>query len=90
MTTKGTHVNRDSSLRNAYKPFLNFKTALYCSGLVMKLFNNSRKVFKTEIITVKLKASLLLTVLLYICPLTFLTEVLRLSGSPSVVSIAFP
>ena len=26
---------------NTYKLFLNFKTALYCSTLVMKLFNNS-------------------------------------------------
>ena len=39
---------------------LYFKVALYSSTLVIKLLNNSRKLFKAEIITyvaVKLKAS---------------------------------
>ena len=38
--------------------FYNFKTALYSSAIVMKGFSNSRKLFKAEIITVKLKDSL--------------------------------
>ena len=42
----------------------------------MKLFNNSRELFQTKNITVKLKASLLLNALLHIRKLTFLTEVL--------------
>ena len=33
----------------------NFKTALYSSAVVMKDFNSSRKFFKAEIVTVKLK-----------------------------------
>ena len=40
--------------------FYNFKMALYSSAVVMKGFNSSRMLFKAEIITVKLKASLLL------------------------------
>ena len=43
----------------------------------MKLFNSSRKLY-AEIITVKLKASLLLKVPLHIHPLTFITEALCL------------
>ena len=64
--------------------------ALYSSAVVMKGFNSSRKLFKAEIITVKLKASLLLNALLRICPLTFINEVLRLSDSPFVASTASP
>ena len=49
MTSKGTHMNWDSLLRNvysnAYKSFFNLKTALYSSALVMKIFNSSRKLF---------------------------------------------
>ena len=63
--------------------------ALYFNVLVMKLFNNSRKLFQAEII-VKLKASLLLNVSLCIHLLTILTEALHLSGSPSVASTASP
>ena len=40
MISKESHVNRDSSLKmhnNACKLFLNFKTALYASALVIKL-----------------------------------------------------
>ena len=62
--------------------FYNFKMALYYSAVVMKGFNNSRKLFLAEIITVKLKASLLLNASLRIRPLTFINETLRLSGSP--------
>ena len=64
--------------------------ALYSSTLVMKLFNNSRKLFYAEIINVKPKAILLLNASLCIHPLTFLTEVLHLSGSPSVISTVSP
>ena len=44
----------------------------------MKGFNISRKLFQAEIITVKLKAILLLNALLRIRPLTFINEALRL------------
>ena len=54
---------------------LNFKTALYSNALVMKPFNNSRKLFQTKITITKPKASLLLNALLCIRPLTFITEV---------------
>ena len=54
----------------------------------MKGFNSSRKLFYTEIITVKLKAYLLLNALLRIRPLTFINEVLRLSSGPFVASTA--
>ena len=56
----------------------------------MKGFTSSRKLFQAEIITVKLKASLLLNALLRIRPLIFINEVLRLSGSPFVASTASP
>ena len=56
----------------------------------MKGFNIGRKVFKVKIITVKLKASLLLTAPLRIRPLTSINEVLRVSGSPFVASTASP
>ena len=46
--SKESHVNGDSSLRNAYKLFLNFDKTALSSTLVMKLFNNSRKLFETE------------------------------------------
>ena len=70
---------------NTYILFLNFKVALYSSALAIKLFNYIvESCFK--IITVKLKASLLLNTLLCIRPLTFITEVLHLSSSPSVAS----
>ena len=64
--------------------------ALYSSALVVKLFNNSRKLFYAKIITVKPKDSLLLNALLHICTLTFLTEVLCPSGSPYVASTTSP
>ena len=63
---------------------------LYSSAVVMKGFNISRKLFYTKIITVKLKASLLLNGLLCIRPLIFINEVLRLSGSPFVASTTSP
>ena len=56
----------------------------------MKGFTSSRKLFYAEIITVKLKVSLLLNVSLRICPLTFINEALRLLGSPFVASTASP
>ena len=64
--------------------------ALYFSGIVMKGFNSSRKLFEAETITVKLKASLLLNVSLCIHPLTFINEALCLSGSPFVASTVSP
>ena len=75
---------------NAYNFFNNFKTTLYSSAVVMKGFTSSIKLFYAEIITVELKVSLLLNVPLHICPLTFINEVLRLSGSPFVASTASP
>ena len=51
---------------------------LYSRALVIYLVNNKRKLFNAEIITVNLKASLLLNALLCICKLTFITEVLHL------------
>ena len=66
---------------NAYKFFLSFKTALYFSTLLLT-------VVQREIISVKLKGSLLLNTLLHICPLTFIIKVPQLSGNPSVASIA--
>ena len=65
--------------------FYNFKTALYYSAKLMKGFNISRK---SEIITVKLKVSLLLNALLSIHPFTFINEALHLSGSLFVASTA--
>ena len=62
--------------------------SLYSNALVMKLL--VRKFFQAKIITVKLKAGLLLNASLHICPLTFITEVLHLLGSPSVASTASP
>ena len=56
----------------------------------MKGFNSSRKLFKAKIITVKLKANLLLNASLRIRPLTFINEALRLSGSPFVASTMSP
>ena len=56
----------------------------------MKGFTNSRKLFLAEIITVKLKASLLLNALLRIRPLTFINEALSLLGSPFVASTTSP
>ena len=52
----------------------------------MKSFNSSRKLFKAEIVAVKLKAGLLLNASLCIRTLTFINEVLRLSGSTFVAS----
>ena len=77
---------------NTYKLFLNFKTALYSSAVVVKSFNSSsyRKLFKAKIATVKLKAGLLLNASLYIRPLTFINGVLCLSGSAFVSSIVSP
>ena len=43
-----------------------------------------------EIVTVKLKAGLLLNVLLFICLLTFINEALRLSGGPFLASAVSP
>ena len=66
--------------------FYNIKTALYSSAVVMKDFNSSRKLFLAEIVTVELKAGLLLNASLRIRPLTFINEALHLSGSPFVAS----
>ena len=49
----------------------NFKMALYSTALVTKLYKSSRKLY-AEIITVKLKATLLLNASLYFHPLTFI------------------
>ena len=68
--------------------FLNLLTALYSTALVMKLFNNSRKLFHAEIIIVKLKASLLLNALLHIHPLTSITKTLCLVATVSVLSVS--
>ena len=75
---------------NANKLFLNFKTALYSSAVVVKGFNSRRKLFYAEIVTVKLKAGLLLNASLRICPLTFINGALRLSGSSFIASTASP
>ena len=56
----------------------------------MKGFNSSKRLFYAEIITVKSKAGLLLNAVLRIRPLTFINEVLRLSGSPFVASTVSP
>ena len=64
--------------------------ALYSSAVVMKGFTSTRKLFQTEIITVKLKAGLLLYATICIHPLTFINEVLHLSGSPFVASTMSP
>ena len=64
--------------------------ALYSSAVVIKGFNSSRKLFKAEIVTVKLKAGLLLNVSVRIHLFTFINEVLRLSGSPFVASTVSP
>ena len=56
----------------------------------MKGFTSSRKLFQAEIITVKLKVSLLLNVSLHIHPLTFINEALCLLGSPFAASTASP
>ena len=52
----------------------------------MKGFTSRRKLFSSKIITVKLKASLLLNASLHIRPLTFINEALYLFGSPLVAS----
>ena len=57
---------------------------------VVKGFNSSRKLLQAEIITVKLKAGLLLNASRRICPLTLINEVLRLSGSSIVASTVSP
>ena len=64
--------------------------ALYSSVVVMKGFTSSRKFFYAEIITVKLKVSLLLNVSSCIRSLTFINEALCLSGSPFVASTTSP
>ena len=64
--------------------------ALYSSAVVMKGFNSSRKLFYAKIVTVKLKAGLLLNMLLRIRPLTFINEALHISGSPFVASTVSP
>ena len=64
--------------------------ALYYSAIVIKGFNSSRKLFYAEIVTVKLKAGLLLNSSLRIHPLTFINEALCLSGSSIVASTVSP
>ena len=64
--------------------------ALYFSALVMIGFNSGRKLFKAKIITVKLKAVLLLNVSLCICPLTFINKTLHFPSIPFVASTASP
>ena len=51
---------------------------------------SSAEVVVILIVTVKLKAGLLLNVLLHIRPLTFINEALCLSGSHFVASTASP
>ena len=75
MTSQKIHVNGDSLL-NTYKYFLNL--ALNINALLMKPFYNSRKWLLAEIITVKLKPSLLLNALLHIHSHTLITETLHL------------
>ena len=59
--------------------FLNFKTALYSSAVVMKLLTIVESCFKSKLlITVKLKACLSLNALLCMHPITLITEVLCL------------
>ena len=60
--------------------------ALYSNTVVIKGFHSSRKLILAKIVTVKLKADLLLNAFLCICPLTYINEALHLSGSPSVAS----
>ena len=69
--------------------FCNFKTALYSSAVVMKGFTSTRKLFLTEVITVKLKAGILLYASIHIPPLTFIIEALHLSGSPFVALLHY-
>ena len=78
MSSEQTGIITKKCVATHINYFLNFKTALYSSALVMNLFNNfmAESCFKI-IITVKLKASLLLNALLYICPLTLITEALH-------------
>ena len=64
--------------------------ALYSSAVVLKDFHSSRKLFEAEIVTVKLKAALLLNASLRICPLTFINEVLRLSSKTFIASASSP
>ena len=75
---------------SAYKLFYNFEIALYSSAVVMKGFDSSRKLFLAKIVTVKLKASLLLNLSLRICPLTFINVAHRLSSSPFIASTTSP
>ena len=56
----------------------------------MKGFTSGRKLFQAKIITMKLKANLLLNALLCIRPLTFINEALPLLGSPFVASTTSP
>ena len=56
----------------------------------MKGFNSSRKLFYAKIVTAELEAGLLLNASLRICPLTYINEVLCLSGSYFVASTALP
>ena len=77
---------------NPLLKFLATPLALYSSALVMKHFNKSRKLFQVKIITVMLKASLLLNALLCIHPLTFITEVFHLVvllGSQYCINLVF-
>ena len=65
--------------------------AIYSSALVKKPLTVVESCFKPKLLpTVKLKAGPLLNAPLHIRPLTFITEALRLSGSPSVASTASP
>ena len=51
MTSQRSHVNRDSSQRNVQQciqTFSEFKTALYSSILVMKLFAVAESYFKLK------------------------------------------
>ena len=60
--------------------------ALYSSAVVVKGFNSSIKLFQAEIVAVKLKAGLLLNVLLRIRLLTCINGTLCLSSNPFVAS----
>ena len=72
---------------NAYKLFLNIKMVLYFSDLVMKLFNNTRKLFLTKIIIMKQKTNLLLDAMLCIHPFTYITKALHLVATVKHISL---
>ena len=76
MASQGSHMSKDTSLRNAWQLCIQtYFKSLYSIALVTKLFKNSTKWLYVEIVT---EPSLLLNVSLYILPLSFITEALHL------------